>query len=112
MSAIIEVSLSGPNGGPLTRYVLQGLETLRQSAISVPSNYDALFRNVAEDAYNFLQNHQWFDEPIENDFQAMFATAALLLRNTLQDPLLLPRLIDPTSEVHNYIKNISFLTND
>lgn len=72
--------------------------------MSVPSNYDALFKTASEDAYNFLQNHPWFDEPIENDFQAMFATAALLLRNSLHDPLLLPRLIDPTSEVHNTFK--------
>ncbi|KAF9482782.1 hypothetical protein BDN70DRAFT_800871 [Pholiota conissans] len=53
------------------------------------------FSNMVDDAYNFLQNHPWNEESIDNDFQAIIATGKIILEEINRDPTHFQRFTEP-----------------
>uniref|UniRef100_A0A8H8CNC3 Phorbol-ester/DAG-type domain-containing protein n=1 Tax=Psilocybe cubensis TaxID=181762 RepID=A0A8H8CNC3_PSICU len=85
---------------PLTIKSLIECLTTSEDANTLPpsSTHSLLFRNLADDAFLFLQNSAWHDESIDPDFQAAVATGRLLLSIGNQDPSILHRFIDQQSD--------------
>ncbi|KDR81629.1 hypothetical protein GALMADRAFT_239698 [Galerina marginata CBS 339.88] len=74
------------------------IENENSDSIPPSTTHGQLFRNMMDDAYNFLQNYAWHEENIEHDFQAVMATARLLLQATnSQDPTMFSRLTEEKS---------------
>jgi hypothetical protein len=54
---------------------------------------------MTDDAYNFLQNHPWHEENIDNDFHAVAATGKLILEEVNRDPTHFKRFTEPAADV-------------
>lgn len=57
-----------------------------------------LFLELADPGFYYLQNHGW-TEITENDFAACLIIGKMILKTTMLDPTVIPRLIEQTTEV-------------
>ncbi|KAF4615386.1 hypothetical protein D9613_003079 [Agrocybe pediades] len=85
---------------PLTMKSLIESLTSSEDENSLPpsSTHAQVFRNMLEAAYNYMQNHAWQEENTEDDFQAAMCTGKFILQIANQDPSVLQKIMDPTSE--------------
>jgi hypothetical protein len=68
--------------------------------VSPPLAQRNLLSNLADDACNFLHNHPWHDDPIENDFEAAIATGKMVLQAARNNPTIFQKLAELASDVH------------
>lgn len=74
-----------------------------------------LFQNLLEDAYTFLQNHIWLEDDIDHEFEAVGATARLLLLGCSRDPTVFQKFTEQYSDSVRFNPRLlyeSFLSNN
>jgi hypothetical protein len=83
-------------------YILKVLISVENAPLttSPPLAQRSLLSNLADDAYSFLQNHPWHDDPIENDFGAAIATGKLVLQAARNNPTIFQKFADYALDVH------------
>ena len=94
-------------------YILKVLMSAEISPLAMPSplGQRGPLSNLTDDAFSFLQNHPWLDDPIENDFEAAIATGKLLLQAAQSSPMVFQKFADHTPDVYfRHFKNRNILT--